>query len=244
LRVELAPADEVPEPATTFAVLRRLAVEATRARASGSIPFVLAGQCMSSLGTTAALDHDRLGVVWFDAHGDVNTPDTSPSGFLDGMAISALTGRAWVALAGGIDGFRPIPSENVVLVGARDLDPPEREAIPAWGLRHLRTEEIDAAGAGKALDAALAGLEARGVRRIYLHLDLDVLDTSVATINSYAAAGGLGLEQVEGVIREAGRRFEIAAAALTAYDPASDTSGRGERVALRLAETIARLWLR
>ena len=103
--------DPPVEPGSTFSVLRELAPQVRSAVESGSLPLVLAGQCMSSLATSAGLGGQDLGVVWFDAHGDVNTPETSPSGFLDGMAISSLVGRCWKELSATIDGFKPLAAE-------------------------------------------------------------------------------------------------------------------------------------
>jgi arginase len=223
---------EAPFPAeiaTTFELARRLSGRVSAACSGGSFPLVLAGNCSASLGALGGLGGEA-GVLWLDAHGDLNTPETTRSGFLDGMALAVATGRCWAGMAGTVPGFRPVPEERVVLLGARDLDPQEEALLARSRMARVRPGE----GAAAALDA-LAGR----VRRIYLHLDLDVLDPSVGRVNGYAAPGGLTVEEVEEVIRGAGARFEIVAATLSAYDPDADPEGRIPPAAARLAAAIA-----
>ena len=77
------------------------------------------------------------GVVWFDAHGQATTPETTTSGFLDGMGISILTGQCWKRLAGFISGFVPVPGDRIALVGARDMEPDEVNL-----LKHVRVSHV------------------------------------------------------------------------------------------------------
>jgi arginase len=232
--IDVDPEGPVIEPGFTFLVLRRLAGRVRGAAGAGSFPLVLAGNCMTSVATTAGLDPESLGVIWFDAHGDLNTPETSPSAFLDGMALTSLMGRCWKGATAGIEGFRPLPVENVVLVGARDLDPGERELIESSGLVHLSPGDLEV---DTVVSRALDELRGR-VRRVHLHLDLDVLDPSVAKFNRFPAPGGLAVEQVEVLIGAMAERFEIAAAAATAFDPQFDDDGRASTAALRIIEAI------
>ncbi|HEX6040499.1 arginase family protein [Longimicrobium sp.] len=103
-RVELA-AEAVPEIRATFDLAARLSERVSAARAAGALPIVLAGNCASALGTLAGLADDEPGIVWLDAHGDFNTPETTRSGMLDGMALAIATGRCWTEMAGTIPGF-------------------------------------------------------------------------------------------------------------------------------------------
>lgn len=222
-------------------IQRRLSGFVAAARAQGRFPLILAGNCSTSVGTLAGLagEPGDTGVVWLDAHGDLNTPETSLSGFFDGMALSMVTGNAWRALAGTIPGFRPIAERNVVLAGARDLDAEEAGRIERSEIVHLRCEELR--GRSAAPDSVLASaLDALGARvaRVYLHVDLDVLDPAVARVNGYAAPGGLTLPEVESLIAAVGRRIEIAAAALTAYDPGEDADDRAAQAAEAVAGAV------
>src|SRR5687767_1880913 len=124
---ELAPTSEswVAEIGTAFDLDRQLAREVAAARLRSAFPLTLAGNCITSVGTVGGLGAGATGVLWFDAHGDFNTPETTIGGFLDGMALATVVGRCWRSLAAGVPGFTPVAEENVVLVGARDLDPAE-----------------------------------------------------------------------------------------------------------------------
>src|SRR5262245_40516748 len=193
------------------------------ARAGGAAPIVVSGNCNTAVGTLAALGEDT-GVVWFDAHGDFNTPDTSPSGFFDGMVLAMVTGRCWRGLATRVGGFVPVRDENVVLVGARDIDPDERELLAASRVTQVPAEALRADDFAP-LEAALAALAGR-VQKIYLHMDLDVHDPADAPANTYYAPGGPSRAQVREAVERIGARFAIAGAALAAYDPSVDPEGR------------------
>ncbi len=225
---------ELPEVARIFELDRRLAGHVGRARARGAFPLVLAGNCISALGTSAgARDEGELGVVWLDAHADFDTPEDNLSGFTDVMALSTLTGTCWRALRETIPGFAAVPAQDVVVVGVRDLEPYQR--------RRLENSEIAVVGHRVdllRLDAVLDDLAAR-VDRVYLHVDLDVLDSSVGRANAFAATGGPDLEAVLAVVAETFARFTVAAAALTAWDPRVDDAPGMAAAAIALAAAIA-----
>jgi arginase len=217
--VEL-PADPAPEIAATFALAARLADRVRAARTDGALPIVLAGNCASAVGALSGLDDPEPAVIWLDAHADLNTPETTRSGFLDGMALAIATGRCWGSMAASIPGFRPIPDANVCLIGARDVDDAERKL--------LRRSEIQVLSAADYLDelpATFKGLQ-KHAKAVYLHIDLDVLDPSEGRANAFAADGGLSVREVLYVIQAIRRKLPIAAVALTAYDPTCDPEGR------------------
>ena len=217
---------------------RLVAEQVARALAGGAFPLVLSGDCNSCHGTLAALGAADNGVVWFDAHGDFNTPETTTSGFFDGMALATATGRCWRNLVGSIPGFEPIQERHVLLVGVRDLDPAERTLLEASDVQVVPAAYVKGRGVSAALEAALATLEP-AVGGIYLHVDLDVLDPAEAPANEYAVKGGLTVEELEEAIRLLQERLVIRAAALTAYDPACDPTGIACRAGLRVMEAIA-----
>jgi arginase len=163
----------------------------------------------------------EVGVLWLDAHADLNTPETTASGFLDGMALAALTGRCWQTLAGRIGGFVPVPDEHVVLCGARDLDPPEEKSLASSAIVAVPGAAIRQDGLGPGLTGALDQLRQR-VRQLHFHLDADVLDPEQARANSYAAPGGLTIQELLVIARMVAERFQIVSISVTAYDPAID----------------------
>jgi arginase len=181
-------------------------------------------------------DQSDIGVIWLDAHADFNTPETTPSGFLDGMALAALTGRCWGPLTASITGFHPVSDAHVVLVGARHIDPLEEQLLASSRVRRIEAARVRTDGVRVALDTALTEL-ARHVSRVYLHIDLDVHDRAEAQANQYAEPGGLSPDSVRDLVRVTGERFSIVAAALTSYDPTHDD--RMLDVGLQLMEVIA-----
>jgi arginase len=228
------------EVATAFELCRSVALAVRGARGRGSFPILMSGNCLSSLGALAALDPAETGIAWFDAHGDLNTPETSASGFLDGMALATMVGRCWRTLAGSVDGFTAVPEERVILVGVRDLDEGEERLLEGSRMMRVGWEQVRERGAPGALDARLEALAGR-VRRVYLHVDLDVHDPAHARANGFAVPGGLTPGEVRNAIRAIASRVEIVGAAVTAYDPDFDEGGRMRDVALELLELFAEL---
>ncbi len=157
------------------------AVAAVLARAGR--PAVISGDCTVALGTVAGLQRAGLdpGIVWFDAHGDVQTMETTTSGFLGGMPLRLLVGYRPELVAAPL-GLRPIAEHRVVLVDARDLDPPEIEFLSRSPMRRL----------------ALADLSPGELPAgpLYLHLDLDVVDPAELPDVRYPAPGGPSLAAV------------------------------------------------
>ena len=214
------------EIGTSFELHRVLAEAVSAATRNGFWPVVLAGNCNSSIGTVSGLQAAHLdggtGVVWLDGHGDCNTPETFTGDFLDAMGISTLTGRCWQALCRTIPGFRALPDEHMILVGGHGADHGARAVIQASGIQHVTTGAVLSRGAAGALGPALDIMRSRGVTRVYLHLDLDVLDATWARANQFAPEGGLLPDQVTACIDQIRSRFPIAAAAIASYDPAFD----------------------
>jgi arginase len=225
------------EIASAFEIAAWLAARVSAARRDGAFPLVLAGNCMSAMGTVAGLQSRSRrvpGVCWFDAHADFNTPETTLSGFLDGMALATLTGRCWPSLVGKIPGFRAIPESQVLLFGARDLDAAERRALSASDVHFMKV-------LGNESDATL---ELENLRdrfgEVYLHIDLDVLDPSEGRANVFASPGGFTGDRLIQLIEEISRSFHVGAAALTAYDPSCDPENRIPAIARRIVGAISR----
>jgi arginase family enzyme len=160
-------------------------------------PVVLGGCCCTHVGTVEGLAtrYDRLAVVWFDAHGDLNTPESSPSGNLWGMPFRML-----------LDSGTVHPSD-AVLVGARNLDPPEAEFIAASGLR-TGVDEVS---------AALEGADA-----VYVAFDVDVLDPEDEVACFFPEPGGFTVLETAALLREIGAGRPVAGIGLTGLEPAAE----------------------
>ena len=224
------------EVAAVVALQHEVRSEVVAALDAGRLPVVLSGNCgQAALGATAALG-PRAGVLWLDAHADFNAPETSPSGFFDGTCLATLAGRAWQGVSRSFAGFAPIAEEHIVLLGARHLDDAERELLLNSEVTWLRPSAMrdDASSLAAALDE-LAGR----ADRLYLHLDLDVIDPSELRANVYACEGGLTVDETAAAIIAAGERCEIAAVSLTAFDASADAERRGPAVAARLLAAVA-----
>ena len=182
---DLAPGD----PWRRMAVLYgRLADVVADVVASGAVLLVQSGDCTTALGTVAGLQRAGLavGVVWFDAHGDLHTPATTASGYLGGMPLRLLVG-ACPELIGASLGLRPVPEDQVLLVGARDLDPPEVSFLAGAAIRTCEVAAIDPA-------ALPAG-------PLYVHLDADVIDPAEIARLRFPAPGGPGRDAVAAALR-------------------------------------------
>ena len=181
---------------------RRAGVHVDEALARGDIPVLAAADCslcMATLPAARARRHDAR-ILWLDAHGDFNTPDTTPSGFLGGMCLAGACG-AWdpgVAEA--------VPAEAVVLAGVRDLDVGERTNLEATGATVLPPGETLAAEVEDAL----------GDAPVYVHLDVDVLAGEFAPA-AYPAPGGLTPDELERVLVAVAERGEVAGLEVTAF---------------------------
>lgn len=224
--VEVPPSDS-GDVRSSFALYDGLADRVRAAHADKRFPFVIAGNCGVTIGALAGLADVRPAVVWFDAHGDFNTPETSPSGFLDGMALAILTGRCWRALAKNVTGFEAVPETRIALVGARDFDPPEADALAASRILRIGA---DLSGLDDAFPVASP---------LWLHVDLDVLDIAEGRANQFATTGGLTVSQLVAAVRRLATRLSAVGAALTAYDPAADADGRVAVAALMVANALA-----
>lgn len=217
------------EVGTTFRLLRATALEVRRAVERGGFPLVLAGNCITTVGALSGLMTRDVGLIWFDAHGDFHTPDTSPSGFLDAMAISIGVGHCWRTLAESIPHFEALPEDRVLLLGARDFEPLEYQRLVASDVAYVPCDRLEAEDL-QALHEALAAL-AKRTDGVFIHLDLDVHDPTIAPANQYKPPGGLTPDQVRKVIQVIASRFTVCGATLAAYDPCVDDELKGLQAA-------------
>ena len=228
------PAMNDHETGAHFAVQAALAERVQVAVAAEEFPFVLGGNCSSVLGVIAGLGlGDSGGVVWFDAHGDANTPETTESGFLDGMPVAVLTGRCWRRLAARIPGFTPLPDQNVVLAGVRSIDPDEQNLIANSAIALVSPNGLR----GHEFTDTLTTL-AENTDRIHLHIDLDVIDVSDGRANEFATGGGPTLDALEEAIRTIAAHSVINSVSLTSYNPSCDADGHAQIAAMRLLNTL------
>lgn len=219
------PASEKQE--RMVALYRPLRDAVAEAVGEGKRPVSVAGDCCTSLAVLAGLQRAGLApsLIWFDAHGDFNTWETTPSGFLGGMPLAMAVGRGEQTMVEGV-GLTPLPEERVILTDARDLDPGEREAVAGSGVTHLGNVE------------ALLEMELPA-GPLYVHFDTDVLDPEEAPAMNYPAPGGPTAEVLRRVFRRLSDSGRVAAVSLSSWAVGLDEDGRSEGVCLGLLEELA-----
>jgi len=227
---EVAPDHPFPaEINSAFQLAGKISGSVRACREAGIFPVVLSGNCNAAVGTVSGCGAESIGIVWFDGHGEATTPETTRSGFLDGMPISILVGRAWHTLAKNVPGFSPIPGNHIALFGARDLEPAERTLLEESGVHQMVTIEQ--------LRKTLPAL-AKNIGSVYVHVDLDVLDPSVATSNQWTPLGGISLETLLDAILEVKSHAKIAALGIASYDPEIDRDGKALAAAVAVTEVV------
>lgn len=189
-------------------------------------PVVASGDCTTSLGTVAGLQraHGEVSVVWFDAHGDLHTPESTTSGYLGGMPLRMLIGEGDPTVTGAL-GLRPVPEERVLLVDGRDLDPPEADYLKTAKVRRRDVAMLATASAGPLPPGP-----------IYLHVDLDVIDGADLPGLKYPVSPGPKLASVQAAIREVLATGRVAGIGLGCTWAAGH--GTGERVRTALAAVL------
>jgi arginase len=185
---EIAAPVDVPKLQTVLALARGIADGVERIDAAGSLPLVLSGGCLASLGVVAGLQrrgHD-VAAVWIDAHGDCNTPETSPSGYWDGMALAALRGLSLPEVRQGA-GTIPLDAGAAIHLAGRAFDPLEAGNVERLGLACVAPERISAVETRELLRSLGTG------RSLYLHVDVDGIDPRDAPSAGYPEPDGARL---------------------------------------------------
>lgn len=183
--IQIAAAEKAASPDTNLKNLKEV-TDASTALANkihdvmenGQFPLILGGDHSIAIGTLAGLGdrYENLGVIWYDAHSDINTGETSPSGNIHGMPLAVSIGLGHEKLV-NIRGFAPkIKPENVVIIGARSIDPGEREIIKEQGIKVFTMHDIDKLGMTEIMDQTMWYLKDREVDGVHLSLDLDGID--------------------------------------------------------------------
>jgi arginase len=192
----------------------------------GQRPVCISCDCCATIGVMAGLQqaNRRPMVLWLDAHGDFNTPDTSPSGFVGGMPLAMLVGRGDQTLMQAV-GVTPLLESQIMLSDARDLDPAESDTLRASDVLHVpRTSDI--------IDNPfLQG-------PMYVHFDVDVVRLEDVPAVGYPAEGGISASDLQEVFRYLSRSGDIIAVTVGSWDPRKDSDGKSQQVCMELLDTL------
>jgi arginase len=201
---------------------------------------VIGGECSETVGAMAGLTEafdGKAGMLWLDAHGDFNTPQTSRSGYIGGMCLAMACGRTpGLGLEFG-DRGPPLADERLVHVGSRALDPLEVAAFNSSPAKLYTAQHVKDSGASEVAEEAVRHLENRS-DWIVCHLDVDVIDPEFIPSVNYPTPGGLTMEEVITIVAEAAKSEKLRALEVTAYNPSADRKGATARQIVTLLGRI------
>jgi arginase len=189
-------------------------------------PVSIAGDCLSAIAVLAGLQQAGINplLIWFDAHGDFNTWETTPSGFLGGMPLAMIVGKGEQTLPRAV-GLKPLPEKSVILTDARDLDPGERNLVEKSALTHLSSVEA-------LLDFQFPDAP------IYVHFDTDIVRPEESPAQNYLAEGGPAVDTLRAVFNHLARTQKVIAVSLSSWNPDLDNDQKSEIVSMSLLQSL------
>jgi len=208
-----------------------------RAVEEGCLPIFMGGDHSIALGSIGGVTHhEPAGVIWIDAHGDFNTPQTSPSGNIHGMVLAALTGQGFPEL---VQVGRPGPKlqvADVVMIGIRELDPQERVRLRESGITIYTMRDVDERGMGCVAREALERLA--HLTRLHVSLDLDSLDPLEVPGVGTSSPGGLTYREAQLLMEIIADSRRLASLDIVEINPILDHRNQTARVAVELAASL------
>ena len=208
-----------------------------RAVEAGCIPIFMGGDHSIALGSIGGVTHhEPAGVIWIDAHGDFNTPQTSPSGNIHGMVLAALTGQGFFEL---VQVGRPGPKlqvTDVVMIGIRELDPQERVRLLESGIAIYTMRDVDERGMGCVAREALERLE--HLDRLHVSLDLDSLDPQEVPGVGTSSPGGLTYREAQLLMEIIADSRRLASLDIVEINPILDYRNQTAKIAVELAASL------
>jgi len=220
-----------------IAALEALKPRVEQAVKSAALPVILSGDCSIALATVAGTRRyfRSVSMIYMDRDADLNTPGTTPSGCVDGMVVSHLTGTGAAEMV-RFWGEPPLVREpDLALFGVARFDPAEEQLLAKSPIRCFRAGDIQRSGAAAAADSAVGRIHANG-NEFILHLDVDVIADFEAT--NYPGTGGLTLDEVREALEVFASQKHLAAIEVTAYNPAKDSNGSSAQKIVGLLQGV------
>ncbi|MBP2637375.1 MAG: arginase [Firmicutes bacterium] len=217
----------------------RLAEKVAQTVKDRRFPLILGGDHSSSIGSLNGLSrhYRNLGVIWYDAHADSNTPETSPSGNAQGMPLAASLGLGHPDLI-EIGGYRhKVKAENVVLIGIRDIDPGEKQLIQEKQIKTFTAEDVHRLGISAVMEETIAYL-GRQCDGIHLSFDMDVIDPSEACGVGTPVAGGISMDSNLQAMNILAQSKVITSADFVELNPLLDKDNQTAKAAVALIQAL------
>jgi arginase len=189
-------------------------------------PVSIAGDCCTAIGVLAGLQYAGINpsLIWFDAHGDFNTWETTPSGFLGGMPLAMIVGKGDQSMPEAVN-LSALPENQVILTDARDLDPGERKLVKESALVHLTNVEA------MLKHPLFAG-------PIYVHFDTDVVSLRESPAHNYPAQGGPSSSVMQSVFSRLAQSEQVIAVSISSWNPKLDKDQKSENISMSLLQTL------
>lgn len=220
-----------------IAANKKIYAAARNAVECGSVPIFLGGDHSIAIGSIGGVTHQQpCGVVWIDAHGDFNNPEISTSGNIHGMPLSVLMGNGFDELVNvGRSGAKLRP-ENVILIGIRDLDEKERQAIKESGIQVYTMRDIDEQGINKVIKSAMDRLSE--VDRIHVSLDVDSIDPRFAPGVGTPVPGGLTFREAHLLMETIADTQKLHSMDIVEINPMLDRHNETAQLAIELTASL------
>ena len=225
-----------------LAVCEELAAHTVAAMEAGEWPLVIGGDHSIAMGTVSGVSSylkksgEKLGLIWFDAHGDMNLPESTPSGNIHGMPLAHLLGYGDADLS-SIHGVKPaVDPENVVLIGIRDIDQKERDFINASGVKAFSMRDIDQLGMARVASEALAIVNA-GTAGFHVSFDLDGCDPEVIPGTGTTVPGGVSFREAHLLLEECAADGRILSLEVVELNPFLDHANISAERAVTLIQS-------
>ncbi|MDO4689761.1 MAG: arginase [Fusobacterium sp.] len=225
-------------------VNKKLCEKVDQVMKKGSLPVVLGGDHSIALGTIKGVLHNvkKLGIIWFDAHGDINTNETTPTGNIHGMPVASLMGLGAKDLkeVGGEE--YKIDKANFVYIGSRDLDAPERKMMKELGMNVFTMHEIDKIGIVAVMEEALR-IATDGTDGIHVSFDMDVLDPEIAPGTGTKIKGGMTYREAHLSMEMIAKSEKLVSVEFVEVNPLLDHENMTGKEAVALAGSLLGEWL-
>ncbi|MEM7167691.1 MAG: arginase [Planctomycetota bacterium] len=224
-------------------VCEQLCDEVASALGEGGFPLVIGGDHSIAMGTLSGIarhvrdakggEEPRIGLLWFDAHADLNTPATSPTGNIHGMPLATLLGQGPPELCNiGFEGPK-LQARNIVQIGLRDLDDGEKKLIRDRGIHAYTMADIDKKGMATVMEEAIATVS-KDTDFVHVDFDIDVMDPQIAPGTGTRKIGGLTYREAHLALEMTASRCELGSFGLVEVNPILDERNRTAEVAVSL----------